>query len=216
MDPLELQLETDLATAAQLLEARPSAAFALPANRFREVAKDKIKADRRGLRALIKPDNAQEFAEKMPACGEQLHAILRGDFVLCDVIPAIIRREGRCHTMHLATLGLSAGNASLLASLIDDGLIGDLTLLCSLYFQQVDKTTTYRQVRAHLEDKATIIIARNHVKLIAMQMDSGAAFVIGGSGNLRSSDNIEYAFALNDQELLAWHVEWINHLAAHA
>lgn len=216
MDPIEMQLETDLTTAEELLQPVAAVDFALPSNRYREVSKKRLNQSRKGLRSMIKPENASEFAARIPSPGDELHAILRGDFILCDVIPAIIRRAGRCHTMHLATLGLSAGNASVLAGLLDEGLIGNLTLLCSLYFQQVDKVTTFQQVTALLEGKARIIIARNHVKLIAMQMDSGDSLVIGGSGNLRSSDNIEYAFALNDSELLAWHLDWINHLADHA
>lgn len=107
---------------------------------------------------------------------------------------------------------MSSGNADTLLALG----IADITILCSHYFAKVDKDTVYREVSAKLAGRARLIVARNHAKIICLPTRSGDHFVIEGSANLRSSDNIEQITILNDPDLLAFHVSWIDQLASHA
>lgn len=211
-----LELDTDLDAAALALERGPEQPqFELPQNRFlRREAKDRLKKGRRGIKQLIRPENARGVVPHLPEPGEHTHALLRGDFVLCDLVPAIIEHRGRCPHLRIATLGLSTANADALLHLQAMGRVGAIGILCSHYFQQVDKATTYREVAARLDGRATLIVARNHAKVICVPTEAGDHFVIEGSANLRSSDNIEQIAIFNDRELLNWHCEWMADVAS--
>ena len=216
--PLEIDLaalafDTDLEAAAAGLHRQRTPAFALPGNRF--LKKAATRADRRGIKEFIRPENARELLTHLPAAADdRTHAVLRGDFVLCDIIPAIIAARGHCPHLRIATLGLSAANADALACLVERGHVAALTLLVSLYFAQVDKATVFRAVAARLEGLTRLIVARNHAKIICLPNLAGDHFVIEGSANLRSSDNIEQIVITNDPETHRFHAEWIDHLAA--
>lgn len=215
----DIDLQTDFGAVAAQLDREPEGpSFVLPANRFHvHRAKAEAKAKRRGIKKFIRPENARQILPHLPGePGDRTHAILRGDFVLCDLIPAILAERGWCATLHVATLGLSAANAESLATLHRGGQIGAITLLCSTYFREVDKTTTYREVTARLQGIARIVVARNHAKVICLPTAAGDHFVIEGSANLRSSDNLEQIAVFNDPELAAFHRGWIDTLAADA
>jgi len=68
--------------------------FALPSNRYylqrlhASKAMDKIKM--RTMKRMIRPANATEIAEQLPTTGETLHAVVRGDFVMCDLLPVLL------------------------------------------------------------------------------------------------------------------------------
>lgn len=189
--------------------------FTLPENRFhRHDSKAREKKRRRGIKKLIKPDNARPIIPLLPTNpDERLHCMLRGDFVLCDLIPLIIAHRGGCPHLRVATLGLSAANAECLANLHRAGLITRITLVASHYFQQVDKTTTFQQVRSILANCARLVICRSHAKVILLPTTGGDFFVLEGSANLRSSDNLEQMLILNDQETHDFHGAWMDALA---
>lgn len=214
MDLSDIELQTGLDGLDEMLERqRPGPEFALKSNLFlfkKEAAKDY--ASRAGIRDLIRPENAKAVVDHLPRPGERTHCILRGDFVLCDLIPAMIQARGRCEHLHVATLGLSSGNADTLATLRARDLVGGLTLVCSHYFAQVDKTTTFRDVTQRLQGLARLIISRSHAKVICLPTASGDHFVIEGSANLRSSDNTEQMVIFNDADTLAWHRTWMEEL----
>jgi hypothetical protein len=209
-----IDLDTDLEAAAEKLGRQPAgAAFVMGQNRFltcKRKAEDK--AARRGIEALIRPENAAGVLQHLPAEDERTHCLLRGDFVLCDLIPTIIQARGPALDVHIATLGLSAANAASLAELKKRGQIRTLTIICSLYFQQVDKATTFREVEATLKGVADLVIERSHAKVICLPTRAGDSYVIEGSANLRSSDNLEQMTVYNDRETLAWHRDWMEEL----
>lgn len=215
-DLATLDLNTDLDGVAASLDAPPAnASFTLPANRF-HVRRNKAIAQkkRRGIKRLIQPENAAPLIPLLPAGpDERLHCLLRGDFVLCDLIPLIIAARGRCPHLRIATLGLSAANATTLAGLQARGLVTQITLVCSHYFQQVDKTTVFREVASILKNRARLVITRSHAKIILIPTAGGDHFVIEGSANLRSSDNLEQMFVVNDPETHAFHAGWMDDLA---
>ena len=208
MDLHDLQLPGDLAALIGQLDRPPQGpSFALPASCFRAVAA-RDRTSRRGIRQLIHPDNAKVILPHLPEPGGHTHCALRGDFVLCDVIPAIIEARGRCPDLFIATLGLSVANADTLGTLRARDRIGALTIVCSHYFAQVDKATVFRQVTARLEGLARIIITRCHAKIICLPVGTDH-YVLEGSANLRSSDNTEQLVIFNDPDLDAFHRSWL-------
>lgn len=214
-----LEFDTDLAALEASLEAPPAlASFTLPENRFlARKAKTLLKRNRRGIKRLIKPENAQPIIALLPSePDDRLHCILRGDFVLCDLIPLIIEARGLCPHLRIATLGMSVANATTLASLHSRGLVAEMTIIVSHYFQQVDKTTTYREVRAILEGRCRFTITRSHAKIILIPTSMGDHYTIEGSANLRSSDNLEQMLVMNDRETHDFHAGWMDALQEHA
>lgn len=218
MDLADIKLETGLDGLHALLDqGQPAPEFALKGNLFlfkKQKAADDAK--RRGIKDLIKPENARCVVPFLPGPGDVTHCALAGDFVLCDVIPAIIEARGRCEHLHIATLGLSSANAAILAGLRAKNLVGDITLVCSHYFAQVDKTSTFRDVVSRLEGKARIIVTRCHAKVILIPTAAGDHYTIAGSANLRSSDNTEQMCIFNDAETLGWYRTWLESLRPHA
>jgi hypothetical protein len=210
----DIELDTDVEAAAAMLDRpRLDPQFAFDGNRFHRVKADERRR-RRGIRALIRPENAAAVIAHLPEPGERTHCLLRGDFVLCDLIPAIVAARGRCPHLRIATLGLSVANADTLAALVEAGEVGALTLVVSHYFQQVDKTTIYRAVAARLARIARFVVTRSHAKVICLPTARGDHFVIEGSANLRSSDNIEQMLVTNEQATHDFHVAWIDELAS--
>lgn len=213
MNGSDITLRTDLESAMAALDHEPRGPeFALAANRFHRV-KAEEKNRRRGIRKWIRPENARALLPHLPTNpDERTHAVLRGDFILCDIIPAIIRERGRCPHLRIATLGMSGANAECLASLHQAGLIGEITICCSVYFRQVDRTATWPEVEGHLGKIAKLIVSRNHAKVICLPTESGDHYVIEGSANLRSSDNLEQIAVFNDPDLEAFHAGWMAEL----
>lgn len=213
MEGNDIDLQTDLESAMAALETEPRGPeFALAVNRFHRV-KAEEKNRRRGIKKWIRPENALAVLPHLPTNpDERTHAVLRGDFVLCDLIPAIIRERGRCPHLHIATLGMSTANAETLASLHQAGLIGDITICCSVYFRQVDRNGTWPEVESRLGGIAKLIVSRNHAKVICLPTESGDHYVIEGSANLRSSDNLEQIALFNDPDLVAFHRSWMAEL----
>lgn len=214
----DIALDTDLEAAAALLDApRAEPQFGMDANRFysHRAAKAHDTRQRRGIKALIRPENARAVLAHLPGHpSDRTHCVLRGDFVLCDLIPAIIRARGYCPHLRVATLGCSIANADALACLVERGDIGVFTLIVSHYFQQVDKATVFRSVQARLAGLARIVVNRSHAKVICLPTAAGDWFVVEGSANLRSSDNIEQMLITNDPATHDFHAAWLDQLAA--
>lgn len=204
-----LMVDIDL---AGLESTRADLAFPLRRNRYMRqfhAAKADDKRSRRGLKRLVKPGNAAALAGHLPEPGDCTHAVVRGDFVTADIIPLLLG-DRSADILAISTLGMSTGNAAMLADLRASGQIRRLFLLVSHYFSQVDKTGTYREVKHLLGD--AVKVARTHAKVILVSA-APSFFVVEGSANLRSSDNIEQFAIWNDEELLNWHLDWMQEVA---
>lgn len=190
-------------------------AFAIAQNRFKTY-KAGAKAKPAGIRQFIKPENALTVVRRLPGPGETTHCILRGDFVLADLLPYLL--EGyHCPHLRIATLGMSEENAKLLARLHERGQVGRLTVVLSHYFEQVNKATVYFECRRILEGIADFVVMRSHAKMIVLQRQGATLptddwLVIEGSANLRSSDNLEQMTIFNDRDVHDFHAEWIDHV----
>jgi len=201
-----------LTTLPRRSDEPPPGLFALSKNRFLHQFHATANTDwkkRRGVRKFIKPENARQILDYLPEPGDCTHAVVRGDFVLCEIVPAIIGNTPT-ELVAIATLGMSKANAIQLADLRSRGLIRQLQILVSHYFAGVDKTGTFADVCQILGADAPKV-CRNHSKIILIQQP-GRDFVIAGSANLRSSDNIEQFSIWNDAEVFAFHRAWMDEI----
>jgi hypothetical protein len=191
---------------------RPRYAFALPENISHKHARRRAELrHRRGIRKLIRPENAAPLVACLPAPGDTVSAVLRGDFVLGDALPMLVARAGFCPHLHVSTLALSVRNAETLRDLVTSGAVGRLTLIVSHYFRAVDKLSTYAAVARVLDGHAELKIARCHAKILLLPTATDS-FVLEGSANLRSSGTVEQMTLFNDPDLLAFHRSWMEEL----
>ena len=188
-----------------------SKGFALPASRFHETQRRLALAKRgRPAKCLIRPTNCQEVMDHLPAPGETTHCILMGNFIMGDLLSQILRERGPAGHVRLATLSLSEKNADSLAELLENGQIGELSLLVSDYFAQVSKDSVAPYCRARLS-AARWGVSRVHCKVFVLPCGADN-FTIHGSANLRSSANAENMAIENCPDLARFHSEWIDQL----
>ena len=191
--------------------AQPANGFALDKNRFLSL-RDKLANAKKGRppKFMIRASNADDIVRQIPARGERLHATLRGDCTLCDVVSGIIQKFGPGAICHMATLSMNEKNAAQLAQLLASGQIASLNLLWSSYFSETSKSDVAPACRSLLS-AATIGIARCHAKTYVLNCGIDS-FVVETSANLRSSGNVEQATFFNDADLAQFHAAWISEL----
>lgn len=78
----------------------------------------------------------------------------------------------------------------------------------------MNKETVYLEVTRRLAGLAKIVVTRSHAKCILIPTEAGAFYVVEGSSNLRSSDNLEQMTIFNSKEVHDWHAAWIDEIAA--
>ena len=150
--------------------------------------------------ALIKP---------LPRRGEVIHAVMGGDFAAWDLVPAILDLAGRpTEELFIATLGFNAQNSWHLCQLLDQGAIRRAHILASDYFAKAD-SSTFREAKTQLQARgATLASTRNHAKVIGMAFGRDA-YVVEGSANMRSCNNLEQITMTNNRTLFEFHRRWI-------
>lgn len=149
------------------------------------------------------------------APGEQIHGIVSGNFIFGDFIEALlVEKDAICKAMHVATLSLSQGNIDSFAGLLDSGRVKTLVLIVSNYFYSHERSSLMPYMLAALdkEDRFDCLIARNHTKIVLMEI-SNLRLILSGSSNLRSSRSIEQFVLQESPELYAFYLDWF---AAHA
>ena len=187
----------------------PVATRGLNAHREFQVAK---RRDAKAGKALIKPKNADQVIDMLPAGeGDALHALVCGDFVFCNLITRMVERLGPPVEMTLATLSVSLKNLEALEAMLRSCPGLRLHIVLSHYFQ-----TTSKEIFIALEtmigekfaDRFTLTCGRSHAKVALI--DYGAAcYVIETSANLRSSGNLEQLAIFRERDLYDFHAGWI-------
>ncbi len=204
------------ATGAGTGDEAPPGTFPIEHSRFlkRQRHAETLR-ETRVARRFVKPANAGAVIPHLPGRGEHTHCVVRGDFVLCDLIEAIVRARGGCRTVTVASLGLNEGNVATFCRLLDAGLIGHLDLVLSHYFGRVDSHTHLARAQADLVQSGRacrLAIARSHAKVVLLDTLAGDCFCIEGSANLRASCNVEQFVITNDREVFAFHEAWLAEL----
>lgn len=167
-------------------------------------------------RFLSKPvhidyENARDLANRIKlAPGEQIHALVRGDFIFGDFIEALVYEKNVVvKNMYLSTLSMSQDNIDSLAGMIEDSRIGNLTLVLSNYFYSHEKhrLVKYALRKLDIDNRLDIIIMRNHTKICLMEV-SNIWLILSGSSNLRSSQSVEQFILQENAELYDFYRQW--------
>jgi hypothetical protein len=159
--------------------------------------------------------NAKTMAKKIQLYpGEQVHGIVKGDFIFGDFIEALlVEKQATCTEMHLSTLSMSQNNIDSLAGLMNDRYIKNLALVLSNYFYSHEKHVLipYMLKEMDKDDRFDCRICRNHTKIVLMEI-SNLKLVLTGSSNLRSSQSIEQFVMQENEELYGFYKTWFDSL----
>lgn len=167
------------------------------------------KVERRTFYDLSKIPNAVRLIRPLPVPGETIHALMGGDFACWDLAPAILDLAGKpADELWIATLGFNAQNNWHLCRLMDEGRIANAHVLASDYFAKAD-APTFNEARAALGRRGGHLTStRNHAKVIALAIGRDF-YVVEGSANMRSCNNLEQFTLTNDRAVFQFHRRWI-------
>ena len=171
-------------------------------------------AGRRSLLDLRNARNAAAQLVRLPAPGESIHSIIRGNFDGWYFVPAVIELARRpCDELNIATLGFNQRNADALAELLNAGDIGRATFICS-HFYKTHEGDVFSQVHDDLAARGMPALAiRCHAKILLFDFgQDGPQIVLEMSANLRSCRNLEQFVLTHDANLLRFHRRWMDAL----
>jgi len=172
-------------------------------------------AKRRLLDATAAANAVRELGS-LPARGESLHVVMRGNFHFWSIVPAVVAlaRPARVEVLHVATLGTNKANTASLCALLDAGDVRRCVFLASCYFRDAS-ASIWGDLKAALAERGHRAAAvRNHAKVILFKLDDGRAIAVEGSANLRSCNNLEQFAMTADEDLRAFHARWIDEAVA--
>lgn len=168
---------------------------------------------RRAVNAL-QVANAVRPLDGLPAVGETWHLVVKGNFALFDLVPAALKlaAPATIRRLDLVTLGFSKQNLQDLLALLDNGQVGSLALLYSVYFRSNEKETCHRLEHELAARNQRVAAMRTHAKVMLLEMTDGRCLVNETSANLRSCRNVEQMTLTHDRPLLEFHRRWIEEL----
>lgn len=145
----------------------------------------------------LKYKNAFELAKQIKILeNERYMCIVDGSFIFGDFIQAFINSRGlkNCNVT-ISTLSLSIENIATLKVLMEHDCIDNLNIIVSDFFYSHEKNNLVKLMYKELDidDRFQLAVCRSHMKvtLIETKQSGGRKYVMHGSANLRSSDNLE-------------------------
>ena len=170
---------------------------------------------------LIVYEHAQALARDLGPLatpGARAHVVLAGNFIFGDFLEAwIVANDWLIPDLHVATLSLSGPNLDSLANLLHGDYVQRLHLYVSDYWFAHERRDLVPYAYQELDlgaDRFQLTVTGSHAKVALIETADGAAYVLHGSANLRSSASIEQLAIEHDPALLAFHRDWLQALEA--
>jgi hypothetical protein len=172
------------------------------------------KARRRELLNLLRVRNAAKHLNHLPSPGCAIHAIMRGTYSFCDLIPAVLSmiQPARIEYLAATTLGFSRKAALQLLDLLDSGGVARLDFICADFFAKSDPEITLFAREEIQRRGSRFAAARCHAKIILFQTSDGQHFTSESSANIRACRSIEQFALTNCPELFEFHRGWIDEI----
>jgi len=145
----------------------------------------------------LKYKNAFELSKEIKILQtERYMCIVDGSFIFGDFIQAFINaRNLKCSNVTISTLSLSIENIAVLKVLMENNCIEKLNLIVSEFFYSHEKNNLIKLLYKELDidDRFQLAVCRSHMKVTILETKQagGRKYVMHGSANLRSSDNLE-------------------------
>lgn len=173
--------------------------------KFADVPKSKIKAQ-----------NAVPLAKQLAALTEEdtfVNVLIPGNFVFCDLLEALSVELGGDIELDIGTLSYSYENVDTFRRMFERGTMRRLALVISDYFYAHERRGAYRYTLESLPLKQTdIAVAGLHCKIHLLKDKAGNKYVLEGSANLRSSQNVEQFVFTKSAAAYDFHKEWLQQL----
>lgn len=137
--------------------------------------------------------NAKKFAKEiLIEKDSRIYAMVDGSFIFGDWIEAFLVKNRKCAKITLSTLSLSQENIDSFINLINAGYISELNIIVSDYFFANEKHNLVPYMYKYLDinDIFQLSVCRTHTKITLIEFED-YKYVVSGSANLRSSDNLE-------------------------
>jgi hypothetical protein len=168
---------------------------------------------RRFLDLRGQTDAARRLLSPLPQAGETVHALVGGEFVTAACVPVLCDLVGEPVALTAASLGINDASVDLILRLVTEGKLTRFDLVLSDYFARADRQTADRVIERLRAAGQRAAITRSHAKLLCFEPVTLAdRYTISGSGNLRSSMNLETLDLSNCPQLCAFHRRWIGDL----
>jgi hypothetical protein len=171
----------------------------------------------------VKYKNAKELSKAIEIKqNERYFCIIDGSFIFGDFIEAFIyERAMKVKEMTLSTLSMSKENIDSFYNLMNLGYIDKLNIIVSDFFYSHERNNLvkYMYDKLDIKERFQLSVCRTHTKICMFEteMNAGRKYVIHGSANLRSSDNIEQFMIEENSELydfnFDFHKKIINNFA---
>lgn len=155
-----------------------------------------------------------DLGPHLPGPGETLHAVMRGNYKLYDLLPAIIEHTRQpISRAYIATLGFTEDTTRGLYAYLANGQLRDLLFLVSHYFH-AQHAERYNAARETLGStgQARTCHGRTHCKVLALQTADGRHYVTEASANLNSCSCLEQYAITHSRELFEFHATWMERL----
>ena len=150
---------------------------------------------------------------RLPAPGEAVHGVITGMYDLAALlVAALAQKDAVCTHLRIATLSYSERNIVRLCQLLDDGKVGTVSVLCSTFFRNHNKTLFSTNQADLRKRRSRISAARNHCKVVCLDFADGTRYTLEGSANLRRTSDWEQFCLCADAQLHDWHAHWIDDL----
>jgi hypothetical protein len=155
----------------------------------------------------VKYKNAKTLAKEVKIKqNERYFCIIDGSFIFGDFIEAFIyERAMAVKELTLSTLSMSQENIDSFYNLINLGYIEKLNIIVSDFFYSHERNNLvkYMYEKLDIDDRFQLSVCRTHTKICMFEteMNGGRKYIIHGSANLRSSDNIEQFMIEENSEL---------------
>lgn len=174
---------------------------------------------RKRFRGKGKYSNADKLAKEIILePGVRYDVIVAGNFIFGDLIEALFATRGMiAKKMTISTLSLKQENVDSLRNLLEWGMVEELNLIISgyYYYSERHRMIPYIYEKLDIEDRFQLAAADVHTKVCQFETIRGTKYVIHGSANLRSSDNLEQITIEEDPELYAFYEEFHDSIIEH-
>ena len=153
--------------------------------------------------------NAKQFAnEILVEKDSRFFALIDGSFIFGDWIEAFLVKNQKKCKITLSTLSLSQENIDSFINLINAGYITELNIIVSDYFFAHEKHNLVKYMFNYLDidNIFQLSVCRTHTKITLLEFEN-FKYVIFGSANLRSSDNLEQISIEENEELYDFNKE---------
>lgn len=143
-------------------------------------------------------ENACDMAKEIDL-SEDYFALVSGKFVFGDFLEALcLKKALKPVRLYVSTLGLSPDNVDSLVNIIDYLYMYEINLIISSYYAATER---HRNIPYMIEQFAgrnvNVAVCANHAKLALFECKE-QSFLIFGSANLASSNNLEVFALIHD------------------